>query len=174
MMSHRTEKTFGSVDEKSSIDRDKVVVWLSKLTGHKHVVHSTLTHDIIDMEAPITIEHKADQQEHKTGNICIEAYKRKTGHKQWLYTCDADFLIVTSHTHLRIYRWKGILQNHLIENYEYFSKFLKPGGDDNGMMNLCIPLKKVETFVEWERPWDNNTSLQELQWKNRTRITTSE
>ena len=152
-MSYKTQFTFGQCLRISDKDLIRVANWLHERTGIEHTIVKKRTHDI---EGPddVTYEHKADQQAHKTLNVCFE--ESQGGKKKWLYYCDADYLIVTSREYLRVFRWEGHLKDYLLFHMNgRYKDFFKWGGDDDAVNLLLIPAWRLRSFLECEEPWNN-------------------
>jgi hypothetical protein len=156
-MSYRQKETFRYDLKESDKDLARVVKWLDEKKGIEHRMVNEETCDI-RAEDGTTYEHKADRQAHHTKNVAFEVYDRNHT-KKWLFECEADYMIVTSREHIRVYRWKGGMKEYVIEHMDgKYKKYTKFGGDDDVVELRCIPEWRLRRFLVVEEPWDNSKS----------------
>ena len=177
----QTAKSFANEYEFSDYDiENRVLPWLDTKI-HKWFEKKELKrHRFLGFKSGYDIEgadgsrpfyeHKADRWYGvKSLNVLIEAYKKKRnggGHVQsWMFTCGADYMIVTSAVDIRVYRWNGEygLQWELVNNMEVlYSRFATLSGDDNVMESFKIPECKLRRWLVYKGVWDNRTEVDEL------------
>jgi len=148
----RYSKQFAVDVELSDFDLDNVMAYVSKREGKEcKKIDKDARYDFFCGDT--SYEHKADRQAHTTGNFLVEVFNWKRGRKQWLYNCEAVYFVVTSKLGIKCYRWFDGIRKAVLDNPLDWVDYVKFGGDGYGMQTLCIPLEKLERFVEWSDDW---------------------